>query len=102
MAQGGTFITDTAHTEIITESDVGNTAADCMAWFDLKIYDPRDSGTLTSVGWEMGKQKADGSMAMSDGWGKYNTAADTDAIRLVMASGNIASGDFHLYGWANS
>ena len=99
--KAGTFTTDTAHSAIITESDIGATEATAMSWLEIDVYDPLDASTLSSIGWRMGKQKADASMSMSDGWGKYTTAAATDAIRLVMNSGNIASGTFKLYGWVS-
>lgn len=61
-----------------------------------KLFNPRAAGPAKFT-WEYGWYVS-GSIVQIRGFGVRNTAADVDAVRFLMSSGNIASGNFRLYG----
>jgi len=70
---------------------MSNTSTDAGS-FCLTIYNPSLANT-GRISWE-------GTASTSDRYGSgiRNTAADIDAIRFLMSSGNISTGTFKLYG----
>lgn len=83
----------------ISDTGVGTGAQDAINGI-IYIYNPSAS-TNTQIMALMGA--ADGTSAViSHTFGARNSAAAVDAIRLLMSSGNIASGTFVLYGIKNS
>lgn len=62
------------------------------------------SATITRVDWTGSYCGTAGASehAVVHGSGRRDSAADVDAIRFLMSSGNIASGEFKLYGVSNS
>jgi hypothetical protein len=65
----------------------------------LYLYNPSNTATFTQVTWS--GVKADdgaGKNSFAAGVGARKNAADVDALRFIYTSGNIASGEFELYG----
>jgi hypothetical protein len=56
---------------------------------------------FASFHWHLSKVFTDGTMINVTGAGQRESAADVDAIRFLMSSGNITSGEFRLYGIPN-
>lgn len=66
------------------------------------LWKPSDA-TYFSVSYSGNGVDDSGQLFVVDqGMGQRQTAADVDAVRFLMSSGNITSGTFRLYGVANS
>lgn len=77
-------------------SNIGNDTGEA-ANFVMRLYKP--SGTkYTQFTWECVHVSSAGAVYTLFGGGARLSAADVDAVRFSMSSGNIASGDFKLYG----
>lgn len=63
----------------------------------VQLFKP-SAAVQCKLSWYGQKVNAAGSLNTVTGAGQRNTAADVDAIRFIMSSGNITSGDFYLYG----
>ena len=68
----------------------------------LDMFNPASATLLTTFGGYTAYVSADGNAARSSFTGRRSAAEDTDAIRILMSSGNITSGTFYLYGVAKS
>ncbi len=67
--------------------------------FHCVLYIFAPSGTkYTIAGWDAYYHSSNGVLSTLRGSGSRLAAADVDAIRFLMSSGNIASGTFTLYG----
>ncbi len=64
------------------------------------IHAPADSGQKTTVVWQLGydADQPGGSWMFMDGAGQRAASEANDAFTLVYPSGNIATGNYHLYG----
>lgn len=58
----------------------------------------RTGASYTGAKYESGAFSGDLQTVSTDGWGVRNAAQDTDAVRLFFSSGNIASGNYAVYG----
>jgi hypothetical protein len=87
-------------TKIVLEVNMGNAANENISGW-IKIYRPVMAGFGTITFQVAGTDTA-GSCRHSAGSGKRVTAADVDALRIMFSSGNIASGEFRLYGLPNA
>ena len=79
---------------------LGN-AANEVAWGTIFLYDPSVTEN-TIIGGHMYYQNTVGDEERLDTMGVRLSAADVDAIQFLFSSGNITSGDFHLYGIENT
>ena len=90
----------TSSTAIRMSSSVGNTALESMSGF-VHIIDPLSATLPTKTYSQLFFDEAGTTnklrQEMSAGR-RANSAHATDAIRFLMASGNISAGTFHLYG----
>ncbi len=64
----------------------------------LYIFNPLDTATKTRIVGTFWGINSAGNPYVWDIGGQQNIAEITDAIRFYFASGNIASGEFKLYG----
>lgn len=82
------------------EAQMGSTAGESFNGV-IRIYKP--SGTNdTLVHFDIIAHDSDSNIQRSIGVGARNSAADVDAAQVLMSSGNIASGDFAIYGVAKT
>lgn len=95
-AQGG--IGDNADAQIELTNNVGNAANETVSGFVL-LCNPSAARYGTVAYLLTGVTNA-GLVYTIHGGGQRASAADVDAIRFLMSSGNIAGGQFDLYGLA--
>jgi len=77
-------------------ANIGNVAGEAVSG-TVYIVNP-GAAQRCNMTWQIGgKNGAPNTFSLS-GFGQRNTAADVDAVQLIMASGNIASGVAKLYG----
>ncbi|MEE8207953.1 MAG: hypothetical protein V3T88_03230, partial [Nitrosomonadaceae bacterium] len=94
------FLNDVADSEIqlTTTNIAGNVAGEHM---DLEVNIARPSQTTNhhSVYWTLsGRDSAGGRALFATGSGTYLSTTAVTAVRLLLSSGNVTSGDFRLYG----
>lgn len=87
---------DNADSEITLDAGTGN-AANEISSGTLTIFRPSASA-YAQVVWQVSQVTGTPTYVTLSGSGRRLSAADVDAIRFVMSSGNIASGQFDLYG----
>ncbi len=90
----------TSATQIQIAENIGNASTECLN-FALRIHAP-SSANQTQIGFTADWIDASTSSEYCGGNGARLSAADIDAIRIFMSSGNISSGIFYLYGIAKS
>lgn len=91
---------DTAHSAMQISRGGGSLGNDTgeSGNFTIRLYNP-SATTKTFATWEGANLRANGSLIkFHTGGAVRESAADVDAIRFVMSSGNISSGTFTLYG----
>jgi hypothetical protein len=77
-----------------------NVASETGLHSEVVIYRPAATGQYTRVRYDSVYNIADNRVGRISGGGDLPTAQDTDAIRVIPSSGNIASGSWALYGYA--
>ena len=85
-----------ATTEIKLITSAGNDTGESSSVV-LYLFNPA-AATFTKVKWEAVAELNSGAVSMVSAIGRRVSAADVDAIRFLMSSGNITSGTFTLYG----
>ena len=94
-AAGSSFEGSSSDTKLRVGSNLGNAANEtCSGSFTLYNPSAAKYGTAT---WHNMVVNSSGVLVTRAGSGQRLSAADIDAIRFVMSSGNIASGIFTLY-----
>ena len=78
---------------------VSNTASEGGVDVEIDFYG-LTTARFGRAMWKCGYYTANGVGAVNNGSGLREAAQDTDAFRLLFQSGNIASGDWALYGFA--
>lgn len=79
-------------------SGVGNAAGEKGVTGEVKIYHAGDAAKRARVMFSLSYETTAGNIFDARGSGRRLTEQDTDAIRFLFASGNIASGVIRLYG----
>lgn len=87
---------DVADNQIVLSTNVGNAAGEELSG-RIYIYRPSAAAQIGMDFWVQMKTSA-GLFYNRYGSGRRLSAADVDAIRFLFFSGNIASGQFDLYG----
>lgn len=87
---------DDADAQIVLASSLGN-AANEIASFEISIFNP-NAAAYCHVKWEGVYTNGSTALFHISGGGARLAAADVDAIRFLAASGNLAAGEFRLYG----
>ncbi len=77
---------------------IGNTSGSYFRC-SFRIFHPSDSTQNKNITGEMSMQRFDGQPALSNLSARVLNTSAVNAIRLLMNSGNIASGTFKLYGY---
>ncbi|MGB1566393.1 MAG: hypothetical protein ACPHA6_12220 [Paracoccaceae bacterium] len=80
----------------LTDDAIGTDTGE-FGHFDVTIYNPAGSG-MTGLTFSSFYITSGATEATFHGGGHYATAAATDAIQILCSTGNIASGEFKLYG----
>lgn len=84
-------------TQIIMTPTAGSDVGESLNGM-VYVYNP--SGVhRTLINWQLAGVNQNGNSFYSNGTGSRLAAADVDAIRFLMSSGNISSGTFQLYGY---
>lgn len=99
-AAGGSETGDDADTEIEIYAGAGDLAAEQLSGH-IRFYNPGGSG-VTNVSWSVMGQNATPIFVLVSGAGALQAAGATTAMRLLFASGNIAAGNYTLYGYRAS
>lgn len=86
-------------TKIATIDTMGNATNETISG-EVTIFNP-SAAKFGVVGWTLLGTQDTGAQRYAIGGGRRLAAADVDAIQFLMSSGNIASGNFDLYGLAN-
>jgi len=84
---------------ILLTSNQGNTAGSETVGLSIELQDPFNTGAWTKLLWHLGYLNASGNSNLATGAGWRRTSQDTDAIRFLYQSGNIASGSYAVYGY---
>lgn len=87
---------DTADSEIGLVPSVGNASNETNSGV-VTIFRP-SAASYFHVQWQMLDTNQSNGLRSSVGVGRRLTAADVDGIRFMFSTGNIASGEFRLYG----
>jgi hypothetical protein len=87
----------TASTSPQVGTSLGNASTKSFSG-EIKLYKPTSAAFHTLFQFDGVYVSAANSTIRVYGIGRRLTAADVDAIRFVMSAGNIAEGDFALYG----
>lgn len=93
---GGGSSSDT-EIELMVSSAVSNTQYGLSG--NIYIYDTTNTAVRPRVMFDMAHNQSTEGWTRDIGVGSREAAQDTDAIRLLFASGNIASGTYVLYGF---
>lgn len=88
---------DTADTSIRIAASVDNSATSSLSG-EVWLYKPASTTLHTNVKSDVVFVANGGDLIRQSCMGQRATAADVDAIRFLMSSGNIASGTFALFG----
>lgn len=88
----------TGNTQIILSTIQQGSAADEYGDLVIWMFDPLNTATRTHFYYENGFHTTTTGLAHQTGSAAYKTAAATNAIQLYYTAGNIASGEFLLYG----
>lgn len=91
---------DAADAQFILAGNVGNSTNETFS-AEVLIMDPSASKPCT-IFWDGHYATGTPNHVQNRGWGRRYAAADVNAIRFVMSTGNIASGAFRLYGLGNA
>lgn len=79
-------------------NDVGNAAGEDGVTGDLWLYHAANGSVKTREAFQGMYDNGSGVLVSIDGKGRRNTTQDTDAVRFLFSSGNIASGTIRMYG----
>ena len=93
----GTGSGDNADAQIVLTSTTGTGANEDLS-AEIVIYDPSNTGFNTLVTYDVFHRTSDAAARVIHGGGQYLADTAVTAIRYLMSSGNIASGEFRLYG----
>lgn len=83
--------------EIVLLGGCGNVATEEISG-TIEIHAPANASTLTQITARFARQTNSPGFASTMSGGQFQTAAATDAVRLMFSSGNIAQGNYALYG----
>ena len=90
-------VNSTGDTKIVISPATSNASTD--SYFGMMtLYAPSNSSADTTINYLTGGVENGGASSGLTGTSRRNTNADVDAIRFLMSSGNITSGDFYMYG----
>lgn len=95
---GGSSSTSQIHLQVTRGQ--GNAAGEGFGGV-MYIFQAADTSLRTSVRFETVQDSADGNAQASWGFGFWNDTTAVTSIQVFMSSGNIASGEFRLYGLNN-
>lgn len=97
---GSTTTTNDSAIGLTVGGLVGNGAAEGIG-VEVTLFDTIDTAKWTRMKWEACYVDSAGTPVVRSpsGGGARRAAQDTDAIRLLFSSGNIASGNWALYGF---
>lgn len=97
-AGGNADSNSTSDTEIQLSgvSSIGGAAGESLSG-ELWLHAP-SAARQTILGWSLHYITSAGELVTVQGAGRRSAAEDVDAIRFLFGSGNIASGEFALYG----
>jgi len=93
----GSGLSDDADSEVAIATGVGTGANEDLCG-EITIYDPSNTGFNTMVTYNISQRTSAALTRTTVGAGQYLADTAVTAIRLIMSSGNIASGEFRLYG----
>lgn len=96
---GNTLTTDSF---IRIAYDLGNATNDTGFNGWIYLWKPSDASYFLTTVSGSGVDSNGNAYVVSQGTGRRLAAADVDAVRFLMSSGNISSGTFRLYGIKNS
>jgi len=80
--------------------NVSNVAAEGGIHCEVTLYNQANTGIWQRAGWHSRWYSANDQSFHTSGTGARETAQDTDAVQFRFESGNIASGNWALYGYA--
>lgn len=100
MATGGVVNSGSAgaaQVQLHNTRSQGNAAGEAFSG-GLKIWGPSNASVNTSMQQDTVQASSDGFTQRSYGLGRSNFTTPVTSIRILMSTGNIASGEFYLYG----
>lgn len=80
-------------------NDAGNAAGEDGVTGDLWLYHAANGSVKTREAFQGMYDNGSGVLVSIDGKGRRNTTQDTDAVRFLFSSGNIASGTIRMFGF---
>ncbi len=81
----------------VTATNPGSAAGEHLN-FELLLFGPSNASNPTHFIWRISYEDSGGNPCFITGMGQRDIAADVDAIQFRFSAGNIASGEFALYG----
>jgi len=87
----------TSHIFLTFTNDLGNAAGERGATGTIKLFGAPDAANAR-VNYSLQWDNTADAITISNGSARRNADQDTDAVRFLMVSGNIASGTIRMYG----
>lgn len=91
-----TAVVSGSATIIALMNNCGNAANETLSG-EIELFNP-SAAQFGTVKWHLSGFNTAGTNQVTQGVGVRTNAADVDAIRIMFSSGNVASGEFRLYG----
>jgi len=88
---------DSSATHILLANQVGSAAGESLSGV-IRFFNPAGTAAKKIFDFNMSHLDSTNSIRVMHGAGVRLSTGDVDAVRLVMSSGNITSGEFKLYG----
>lgn len=90
-------------TKIPIAAGLGNSAATGHEVAgSITIHAPMNANDQTRIDWQLSYLNSTGNYTTLSGGGHYSVSGATDAIRLIMSSGNLTTCTYTLYGMKNA
>ena len=90
-------------TKIVLAPGAGNSAATGHEiGGHIYIHAPMSTNDQTRIDWQLSYLNSAGNYTTLSGGGHYAVSGATDAIRLIMSTGNLTTGTYTLFGLRNS
>lgn len=100
IQQGNVGATSLGLTKVaaVADTSIGNAAAEFGITGEIKLFNAANASARTKIISALTYDNANGNGVSVMGQGKRKATQDTDAVRFLFSSGNIASGTIKMYG----
>lgn len=96
--QSGDFDAGDSEIELTSTAILIGSDTNEHACFTMELYKPSDTSSFAMIGWNLHYVTSGGVGAIVNGTGYYKASTAVDAVRFMMSTGNIESGEITLSG----